>query len=300
MIDRRKLPKVLLMLAAFVFFSANTIHFVEDTSGALYASVDKTYNFDMGKDAHRRGPYLNLKAAVLINYSNGEILYSRGADQPRSIASLSKLVAAMVLLDMEIDFNDTITITREDSRRSAKSRLRTGYQLTVGDLMHSALMASDNRATRALARSAAGSIDAFVAAMNRKARSIGLSKTIFFDPTGLDKRNKSTALEVAKMLHYAYDYPTIARLTSKKKHRLQILNRKNRYYNIINTNRFTLSPYKVLAGKTGYIQASDYCLATLVSNSKGERVTAVILGAPKKGLRYREARRLVDWGFRQI
>ncbi|UCC45097.1 MAG: D-alanyl-D-alanine carboxypeptidase [Candidatus Zixiibacteriota bacterium] len=300
MLQRKTLPKVLLMLAMFVFLSANTVHFVETDDGSLWASTDRTYHFDFDSLAHQRGPYLNLKAAIAVDYSNGKVLYSRNADEQRPIASLTKLVTAMVVLDKGLSLDSVVTITREDSRRSAKSRLRTGYQLTVGDLLYEALMQSDNRSARALARAAHGTIEAFTAEMNKKVRQLGLKKTVFFEPTGLDARNVSTAHEIAKILHYAYDYRLIREITSQRSWEIRIRNRKNRKLRLANTNLMIHSPHKVLAGKTGYIQASDYCLATILRNKEGKRLTVVVLGVPRDRLRFRECRRLADWGFKRV
>jgi len=135
--------------------------------------------------------------------------------------------------------------------------------------------------------------------MNRKVKRLGLEHTVFYEPTGLDKRNVSTAHEVAKILHYAYDYPLIAEISSKKQYRVKIQNRKNTYRGMANTNLLIHSPYRVLSGKTGYIRAADYCLTTLVRNKSGQRLTAVVLGVPGDKLRFRECRKLLDWGYRR-
>lgn len=298
-INRKTLPKVLLLLAGFVLFSANTVYFLGAGQTSFKTPLRTTYHFDFD-NVQKKGPYLNLKAALLLNYENGEVLYAKNCDKVRSIASLSKLVAAMVVIDKGIDLNKTETITKQDARRSRRSRLRVGYELTLRDLLHAALMNSDNRATKTLARATSGSVEAFVKEMNRKIKKLGLKNTVFYDPTGLDERNVSTAHEVAKILHYAYEYDLIAEITAKKKYRAKILNRKNRYHRFSNTNRLVLSPYKVLTGKTGYTIASDYCLATLVKNKKGERLTLVVLGVPGDKLRFKEARRLLKWGFRNL
>jgi D-alanyl-D-alanine endopeptidase (penicillin-binding protein 7) len=286
-------------MVGFVLFSANTIYFVAAGDAPLLVPIDRTYHFDFDHVPKRR-PYLNLKAALLINYDNGRVLYTKNCDAVRPIASLSKLVAAMVVLDEKVDLDRVVTIIREDAYRSRRSRLRVGYQFTVRDLLYASLMNSDNRATKALARATSGSIEEFVKEMNRKAKKMGLKNTIFYDPTGLDKRNVSTAREIAKILHHAYKYELIAKITSKKKYRAKVLNKRNVYRQFVNTNRLVLSPYKVLAGKTGYTIASDYCLATLVKNKQGERLTLVVLGVPGDKLRFKEARRLLRWGFRQL
>ncbi len=298
MIKRSTFPKVLLILAAFVFFSANTIYLLEADPAYLKTAVNKTYHFDF--DHVRKGPHLNLKSALLLNYENGEVLYAKNADETRPIASLSKLITAMVVIDKGLDFDTVVTITREDARRSSRSRLRVGYQLTVRDLMHALLLNSDNRAARALARATSGSIDNFAVEMNRTVKKLGLENTIFYEPSGLDSRNVSTAHEIAKILHYAYDYAVIKKITSMKTYMVKVVNRKNTKLQMANTNLLVHSPYTVLSGKTGYIRAADYCLTTLVKNKRGERLTLVVLGVPGDRLRFKEARRLIDWGYKQI
>lgn len=298
MIKKSTLPKVLLFLAAFVFFSANTVYFLEADNKDLTLNSDSGFHFDF--ETAEKGPHLNLKAALLVDYSNGDVLYAKNAETVRSIASLSKLITAMVVIDKKVDLNKVMTITKEDAYRSSRSRLRTGYQLTVKDLLHAALLSSDNRAARALARATSGSYEAFASEMNRKVRELGLNHTMFFEPTGLDKNNVSTAHEIAKILQYSYEYDLIRRITQKKNYYVKVINKKNKKLQMVNTNLIVHSKYKVLAGKTGYIRASDYCLTTIVKNRKGEKLTLVVLGVPGDKLRFREARKLIDWGFRRL
>ncbi|MBN1211487.1 MAG: D-alanyl-D-alanine carboxypeptidase [candidate division Zixibacteria bacterium] len=298
MIRKESLPKVLLLLAAFVFFSANTVYFLEDPNGPVLASIDRNYHLNF--DTVEKGPWLNLKAAVLVNADNGDVLYAKNADQPRPVASITKLVTAMVVIDHKVPLDSIVEITKEDAFRSSKSRLSRGFELTVLDLLYSALMNSDNRAARALARATCGDIDEFVREMNRKVQRLGLENTVFCEPTGLDEKNVSTAHEVAKILHYAYDYKLIKKITSQKRYRVKIQNKKNTYRQMSNTNLMVYSKYKVLAGKTGFIREADHCLTTLLQNKKGEKLTLVVLGVPGDKLRFREARRLADWGFNKI
>ncbi|MFQ5453423.1 MAG: D-alanyl-D-alanine carboxypeptidase family protein [Candidatus Zixiibacteriota bacterium] len=298
MISRKTFPRVLLFLAVFVFFSANTIYFLEANPQLINGVYNKTFHFDFNHV--RKGPYLNLKSALLVNYENGEVLYAKNVDKPRSIASLSKLVSAMIVLDNKVDMNKTVKITRADARQSSRSRLRVGYELTVNDLLHAALMNSDNRAVRALARATSGSIAEFSKEMNRKVKKMGLNKTYFYEPSGLDSRNISTAHEIALIIHHAYEYDLIRQITSMKAYKVTIQNRKNKTLQMANTNLLIYSRYKVETGKTGYTRAADYCLATLIKNKKGERLTLIVLGVPGDRLRFKEARRLIDWGFKQI
>lgn len=292
-----RLPKLLLLLAAFVFFSANSIYFLENPDGPLMAAGDKTYSFDFDNARANAKIKLSAKAALLVNYDNGEVLYARNADIQRPIASITKLVTAMVVLDQGVDLSATVTITSEDVRNSSRSRLKAGYEMTRLDLLYAALLNSDNRAARALARSACGSTEACVREMNLKVKKLGLKNTVFYEPTGLDSRDVSTAHEVAKILHHAYEYDLIRAITSEKTRLCRVVNRKNKLIRMANTNLIVNSNYKVLSGKTGYISASDYCLTTLVQNRAGEKLTCVVLGVPGDRRRFREARRLVDWGF---
>ena len=298
MIKSSTFPKVLLLLASFVFFSANTIYFLEAKDALSDLDVNNRFYFDFTKA--KNGPHLNLKSALLVDYSNGDVLYKKNCEEPRSVASLSKLVTAMVLLDHNVKLDSIVAISKADASNSSKSRLRAGYQLTVLDLLHAALLSSDNRAARALARATSGSIKQFAVEMNKKMKELGLVNSIFYEPTGLDKRNVSTAVEIAKILQYAYDYPLIKKITQKKTYYVKVTNKKNKKLQMVNTNLIVHSKYTVLAGKTGYIKAADYCLTTLVKNNKGETLTLVVLGVPGDKLRFREARKLIDWGFTQL
>jgi D-alanyl-D-alanine endopeptidase (penicillin-binding protein 7) len=272
--------------------------YLEPLSSSSKSVIGTGYRFDF--DHVKKGPWLNTKAALLVNYDNGEVLFAQNADEVRSIASISKLVTAIVVLDQKTDLNQIETITKEDALRSSRSRLRVGSKLSLHDLLEASLASSDNRAARALARSVSGSQEEFIKLMNKKVRELGLEHTVFFEPTGLDSRNVSTAHEVAKILHYAYDYELIAKITSNKQHPVQFANLKYRTGMLPNTNRLLWSRYCVEAGKTGYIQAADYCVTSIVRNKNGERLTLVLLGVPGDHLRFKEAGRLLKWGFDQI
>jgi D-alanyl-D-alanine endopeptidase (penicillin-binding protein 7) len=294
----KSLNLILLVLAGVLFFSTGEHRMIQFDTSELEAAVDNRVHFNY--DHIKKGPYLNLKSAMLVDYDNGRVLYAKNADRVRPIASISKLVMAMVVLDKGLDLHSkTETITKADAKRSSRSRLKVGTKMSLYDLLHSALMVSDNRAARALARATSGSIKAFAREMNRKAQSLGLKNTKFIEPSGLDQRNVSTATEVAKLLHHAQGYDLISSITSKKKHTVRFLNRKKYTLSLGNTNRLIWSPYWVLAGKTGYIQASDYCLTSLVRNKEGERLALVVLGVPGDKLRFQEAQKLLSWGFRR-
>jgi D-alanyl-D-alanine endopeptidase (penicillin-binding protein 7) len=292
---------VVAALVVGVLWILGSVPVVESTQARACATNGvTTYSLDFHK-VQPRGPVVRLKCALLVNYDDGSVIFAKNADEVRSIASISKLMSAMVFLDRQPNLDSTVTITQEDAYQSSRSRLRTGYRMTLRNLLYTSLMVSDNRATRALARAVSGSCGEFADLMNAKAQQLGLTSTSFVEPTGLDERNVSTAAEVAKLLYHARSYPLIARITSTANYRVKVLNRKQSFLKpISNTNLLVHSPYDVLAGKTGYIRASQYCLVSVVQNRTGGRLTVVALGAPGAMTRFREARKLVDWGFKQI
>lgn len=295
------LGKILLVLTALVLLSVNEIDLLEGADKVEASTLGSGgYAFDF-ESVKPNGPRLNLRSAILVNYDNGQVLYAKNSEMTHPIASISKLIAAMVVLDNVKDFSVKQTISKEDAEKSSFSRLRAGHELTLQDLLYASLMISDNRATRALARATAGTLTSFVDLMNTKVRTLGLEHTVFFDPTGLDERNVSTAHELAIVLHHAYSYPEIARITALKKQVISVKRgRRNYTLQLSNTNRLMDAPYRVLAGKTGYIDSARYCLATMVQDGGGHKLTLVVLGAPGGSTRFREARKLATWGFKEL
>jgi D-alanyl-D-alanine endopeptidase (penicillin-binding protein 7) len=294
----------LLVLLALVSPSHNIYFEFEKTSataGTVEASVrpQSGVHYDC-ENALKTNFKCRVESAVLINYDKSKVIYAKNPENVRPIASISKLMTAMVLIDSRIDLSQTETITKEDALNSSKSKLRVGTKMTLMDLLHASLMQSDNRATRALARAVVGSNAEFAKLMNLKSRDLGLVNTHFNEPTGLDSGNVSTALEVAQLMHNAYEYKLIASITAKKTYGCNLLNKRKgiRTLSLHNTNALITSPYKVLAGKTGFINAAAHCLTTLVQNGpSGDRMLLVVLGAPSSQTRFREARKLAKFGF---
>jgi len=237
------------------------------------------------------GPRLKAKSAVLVDLESGIILSGKNEDKTRPIASLTKLVTAMVFLKTSPDLFEIATVTSEDRRNAGRTRLYSGQKLTLFDLFHLMLISSDNVAARVIARSTGFSHDEFVARMNEFATELNLSKTRFTEPSGLDHGNVSSALEFAILFREALKDNLISEVISKRFHTYKALNN-DRQYVAYNTNRFLYGREDVFGGKTGYIKDSGYCLALGVE-SGGRRLAAVILGAPSNGYRYRDAARLL-------
>jgi len=235
---------------------------------------------------------LTAKSALVLDPDKGTVLYDRNCEEVRSIASLTKLMTAMVFLECGIDLFDTITISREDARASARSRLRPGETFYLIDLLHASLMSSDNRATRALVRATGLSPQEFVGRMNRKADSLGLVNTEFSDPTGLDADNVSTAWETAKLLNVALSYPLISQITTKKSYKFFCVNKRRRIHQLGNSNRLLRGDFEVLGGKTGFIGKSGWCLAVMLKNIE-EKLCIVVLGASSNRRRFAEAKQIL-------
>lgn len=303
--DRKARNRVVLLsiigvLALFLIFQ--NVILTESESKTLSSGqkpMEKDlFDFELPDSNISRALHLNLKSAIAVNNKTGEVLYCYNADDVRPVASISKLLTAMVVLD-HYDPDTVITITKEDATRSARSLFRVGDKVRAKDLLHSALLQSDNRAARALARTIAGDLEKFAEMMNDKADDIGLKNTRMCEPTGLDEKNCATAADCARLINTARTlYPEIGRITSLKKYVFKPVNRKNTK-KLVNTNKMIFSKYKVKAGKTGFILESDYCLTTILEDGLGREITVVVLGAPGPQTRFREARKLANYAFKK-
>lgn len=238
------------------------------------------------------GSRFKSKSAVLIDLGSGEILTGKNENKIRPIASLTKLITAMVFLETSPDLSSVETVTSEDRKAAGRTRLYVGEKLTMNDLFSLMLISSDNVAARVLARSTGLERDDFIAKMNELARGMNLKHTRFTDPTGLDSGNVSTASEFARLFKSALEFDLIAEAISRKSYTYRALNG-DRQHIAYNTNRLLYGRHDIIGGKTGYIRDSGYCLAIGIEDSSGRRLGAVLLGAPSNNYRYRDAHRLL-------
>jgi D-alanyl-D-alanine endopeptidase (penicillin-binding protein 7) len=235
-------------------------------------------------------PAVRAEAAIVFSPETGQVLLDERAQEPRSIASITKVMTALVFLEDDPDLDAVVTVTRPDVRQASTTYLRANERVSVRDLLHLALMASDNAAARVLARISHGGTAAFVARMNDKARELGLAQTAFADPSGLDPRNVSSAYDLSRLIAYAAADPRLAAIMEKTDYRFRT---NRRPVAIHNTNR--LVGELPVVGKTGFIRAAGYCLAALVRLPQGPPVAVVVLGAPSNLARFWETRHLVNW-----
>jgi D-alanyl-D-alanine endopeptidase (penicillin-binding protein 7) len=237
---------------------------------------------------------LRSSSALVQDAATGEVVYGKNTDAVVSIASITKLMTAMVILDYGLDLDEEIALTKEDAIRmkGSRSRLRTGLKLTRGDLLLLALMASDNRAAAALGYSYPGGLEAFVDAMNVKAALLDMEESRFVEPTGLSPANVSTASDLAKLVRAAHEYPLIREYSTKTRATVQASGRPLSYGN---TNNLVRSKYwDIELSKTGYISEAGRCLVMLVRLADKDLIV-VLLDSWGKHSRTGDANRIRKW-----
>ena len=237
-------------------------------------------------------PRVRAQAAIILDPVTGETLWERNSRDLRSIASITKVMTVMLFLEQRPNLARGVVISRRDVRRASTTSLRQGERVTLRDLLHLALVASDNAAARALARVSPWGTRRFVTRMNAKAAELGLEQTRFTDPSGLGDGNVSSAYDVSRLIAEASERAQVSEIMRKRSYRIRTSRRAR---TIRNTNKLLGTRVDVIAGKTGYIDQAGYCLATLVQLEDERFVSIVVLGARSRSGRFTEARRLVDW-----
>jgi len=235
-------------------------------------------------------------ASVLVIDSQGNIVYGKDINAVRSIASITKLMTAMVVLDSGLDLNEKIEVTREDRDQVqlTGSRLDFGARLARREMILLAIMSSENRAASALGRHYPGGLDAFVKQMNRKATELGMTNSHFADPAGLRVENKSTAADLAKMVQAADQYALIRQASTTRQMEVRpYAQRGPLMYN--NTNRLLKnSNWDIELSKTGYINEAGRCLV-MRARIDGEPVSIVLLNSFGKLTPFGDSNRLRKW-----
>jgi D-alanyl-D-alanine endopeptidase (penicillin-binding protein 7) len=241
-------------------------------------------------------PNIQALGALVVDLDSGEELFNRKADLPRAIASISKLAAALVLMDRNLVLDDLTTMKRVDlevAKGGANSRLPEGMTLSNRDLLHAALLGSDNRAVAALGRAAGFTAPQFAEAMSKKAAELGLKHTHFRDPVGLSPENVSTPRETISMLRAAMANPTLGPILRRLEYDAHPLSRAPIKY--VNTHRPAhRGTGEVLGGKTGYNDTARYCLV-LAARLNGRRYGMAFLGTEGKLTRFGDVGRVEDW-----
>jgi serine-type D-Ala-D-Ala endopeptidase (penicillin-binding protein 7) len=238
-------------------------------------------------------PDVRAAAAIIFDPATGQVLYEENSQDKRSIASITKVMTALVFLEDNPDLNESVTIARSDVFAASTTYLKAGDQITAGELLHLLLIPSDNGAARALARSSHGGTAAFIERMNEKAIELGLQNTSFADPSGLNANNVSSAFDLSHLITFA---ASDERIASVMRTPTYTVTTNRRQIPIHSTNHILLAgDVEVMGAKTGFISKSGYCLASLLRLPQGNPVAVVVLGARSNNGRFWETRHLFTW-----
>jgi D-alanyl-D-alanine endopeptidase (penicillin-binding protein 7) len=239
---------------------------------------------------------LNLKSSVayVIDQDTQEVLLSKNDQAVLPIASITKLMTGLIISESKLSLDEAITITQDDvdTEKGSSSRLRPGTTLTRGELLHLALMASENRAAHALGRTYPGGMSAFVGLMNARASQLGMRDTRYIEPTGLSSKNQSSAKDLATLVGSAYHDPMLRELSTSPSYAVEVGNHTLQYRT---TNRLVKNPnWDIGLQKTGYISEAGQCLV-MQTKIAGRKLIMVFLDSAGKLSRIADAERVRRW-----
>jgi D-alanyl-D-alanine endopeptidase (penicillin-binding protein 7) len=243
-------------------------------------------------------PDIRAAAAIIYDPATGKVLWEENSQDERSIASITKVMTAIVFLESATDLNQEVVITRADTLRASTTYLKTNDKIRLADLMHLLLLPSDNAAARALARISPLGYDGFIARMNQKAEDLGLDHTAYVDPSGLFADNISSAYDMARLIAFAGEDDRIGPIMRTPEYSFRTTGpRAGRIITVHSTNQILRAgDVDVRGGKTGFISKAGYCLATLLKLPQGgPSLAVVVLGANSNLGRFWETRHLLSW-----
>jgi D-alanyl-D-alanine endopeptidase (penicillin-binding protein 7) len=240
------------------------------------------------------GPDLRSSSALVLDVTHSTVLYSRNPDTPLPIASITKLMTSLVVADAGLPLDETLEVAPEDRAhgKGTFSRLAVGTKLTRGELMHLALMSSENRAAHVLGRAYPGGVTAFVRAMNAKAKALGMTRSKFVDPAGLSGDNIASPRDLSRLVAAAAEDPVIRQYSTDHAHAVKV---GRQMLEFRNTNTLVANPdWNIIVQKTGYISEAGRCLVmqAVIDN---RTVVMVLLNSFGKYTRVADARRIRKW-----
>jgi len=246
-------------------------------------------------DNNSLGVKLTAQAAAVMDKNTGTVLWQKNADEQRPLASITKLMTALVFLDNNPGWNQTLTMLPEDETMANSANIFRDETVSLKDAFYTMLIASDNNVANALSRSTGLSREEFVGLMNDKAKAWGLSKTYFVDPTGLSNKNISSANDILILAKKAFANNDIKNATNQKIYSFITLDGKERKVN--STNHLLSGFLDIIAGKTGFITESGYCLVAEVKGNEDQRIISVVLGSASNADRFNDLKILSAWAL---
>jgi D-alanyl-D-alanine endopeptidase (penicillin-binding protein 7) len=270
-------------------------HLARRAAPALLAIPAMRTAGDMAGLNQTRDPLsLRSNVALVLDQNSSEVLFEKNANVALPIASITKLMTGLIVVESNQNLNETLTVTNDDVDRHkfSSSRLPVGARMTRNNLLHIALMSSENRAAAALGRNYPGGVQAFVAAMNAKARELGMNDTRYVDPSGLSSQNVSSARDLAKLVAYAHQKPLLRQYSTDPNWVVEASGRPMRYNN---TNYLVALPdWNIGLQKTGFINEAGRCLV-MQAMIQGRNVIMVFLDSKGKMSRTADAGRMRRW-----
>jgi D-alanyl-D-alanine carboxypeptidase len=298
------------LIIGIVFFGQLFPPIIEGVNGSLVSSLDEYENVMMDvqettnvvnsgpiKISESSGIHLTASSALVIDKATGKILFQKEPDSQRSIASITKLMTALVFLEHNPGFDQIGQIgVEENSLEGSRIQVKSEDQMTVEDLFYASLVGSANNATQALVHSTGLTGEEFVLEMNKKAESLGMENTMYIEPTGLNSGNVSTVGDLAKLAKVVFKKPEISDATTRKEHSFVTLGNKE-FYKQISKNVLLDSYLNITGAKTGFTYDAGYCLVLQAENERGNEVIAIVLNSKSSDTRFQEIKALVTWTF---
>ena len=262
----------------------------------VVATIPAKPSFGQVAGLHGAHDALDLKSSValVIDQDTREVLFSKNDQAVLPIASLTKLMTGVIISGAKLPMDELIAITQDDvdTEKGSRSRLSVGTELTRGELLHLALMSSENRAAHALGRTYPGGMASFISLMNAKAKLLGMKDTAYVEPTGLSSRNQSSARDLATLVNAAHGDPVLRELSTSTGHQVAVGSRTLQFNN---TNRLVKNPdWDIGLQKTGYISEAGQCLV-MQTKIAGRKLIMVFLDSAGKLSRLGDAERVRRW-----
>ncbi|WP_418131734.1 serine hydrolase [Variovorax sp. 375MFSha3.1] len=276
--------------------NGKTVVAVQRRSVVRVVEAPARQSFGQMAGLHGTEDALDLKSSValVIDQDTHEVLFSKNDHAVLPIASLTKLMTGLLISEAHLPNDELITITQDDvdTEKRSSSRLTVGTTLSRGELLHLALMSSENRAAHALGRTYPGGLTTFVSIMNAKAKMLGMKDTRYVEPTGLSSRNQSSAQDLALLVNAAYADATVRSLSTSPEYQVEV---GNRVLQFNTTNRLVKSPdWEIGVQKTGYISEAGQCLV-MQARVAGRKLIMVFLDSAGKFSRIADAERVRRW-----
>ena len=294
------LDSLVAILTALTLQANPSVHAIPTTVNTLPVAADVAVPAaPVKRRVESLGVATTAKSAIVVDVGSGAVLYAKDAKVERPIASLTKLVTAMVVLDEGLRGEQPMTIQGGDFE-ATRPDLMIGDTLSRREALRAMLSGSVNEIANAFARTSPNGRAAFIEAMNAKAATLGLEHAIFEEPTGINPRNRATAADVARLLRSALAYPDIREMTTQGRYDAKMLS--GRTVRIDPTNLLLPSylnqpPYRIVAGKTGSLPEAGYCLAQATENGEGKQIITVVLGSTDHFVRFQDVKALTSWTF---